>query len=64
MFKARRLSGAVLPLVFIAAGVILLLNSLDIVNWSVWSQISRLWPILVILFGLQLLWNHFRRPTE
>lgn len=64
MFKARRISGAVLPLVFIVAGVILLLNSLDIVNWSVWSQISRLWPILIILFGLQLLWNHFRRPSE
>jgi hypothetical protein len=57
----RRYRGVVMPLVFIVAGVLLLLNSLDVLPWGVWQGVARLWPILVIGFGANLLWQHFRR---
>lgn len=37
------------------AGVVLLLNSLEILPWSIWSEMFKFWPILVILFGLKIL---------
>ncbi|MBC7093543.1 hypothetical protein H5T53_06025 [Candidatus Bipolaricaulota bacterium] len=45
----------VLPLVLIVAGVVLLLNNLGLVLWDVWGMIARLWPILLIALGLDLL---------
>jgi hypothetical protein len=43
------------PVLLIAAGVVLLLNTLGILDWSVWWQLLRLWPILLIGAGLDLL---------
>jgi len=57
----RRLRGAIMPILFIIAGVVLLLNSLDIVDWAIWPQMARLWPVVVIGFGVSLLLQHFRR---
>jgi hypothetical protein len=57
----RRLRGALMPALFIVAGVVLLLNTLDVVDWNVWPQLVRLWPIVVIGFGVNLLLQHFRR---
>lgn len=37
------------------AGIILLLNALNIVSWDIWLPIERLWPILIILLGLNIL---------
>jgi hypothetical protein len=39
----------------IAAGTVLLLNTLGILDWSVWWEILRLWPVLLIAAGLDLL---------
>ncbi|MCK5247981.1 hypothetical protein KAR02_13840 [Candidatus Bipolaricaulota bacterium] len=61
MATDRRLRGAILPVTFIVAGVLLLLNTLKLIDWAIWSRLARLWPILVIGFGAQLLWHHFRR---
>ena len=61
MATDRRLRGAILPLAFIVAGVLLLLNTLDLIDWAIWPRLARLWPIVVIGFGVQLLWQHFRR---
>ena len=61
--RIRRVSGVFLPLVIVAAGVVLLLNTTGVVSWSAWSELGRLWPIAVILFGLSLVWQRFRdRP--
>jgi len=57
----RRFRGLLMPVVFIAAGVVLLLNTLQVLDWGVWQDIAKLWPIAVILFGLNLLWVQFRR---
>jgi hypothetical protein len=43
------------PVLLIAVGVILLLNVLGILEWSVWWTIIQLWPIFLIAFGLELL---------
>ena len=43
------------PVLIIAVGVILLLNTLGILDWSVWWNLLRLWPVLLIAAGLDLL---------
>lgn len=57
----RRFRGAIMPMVFIVSGILLLLNTLDLIDWYFWTQLARLWPIVVIGFGVHLLWRHFRR---
>lgn len=44
-------------LVIILIGVILLLNNFNILSWSVWINILRLWPILLISLGLSLIFR-------
>lgn len=43
------------PVILIGLGILLLLNSLGILEWSVWEVIFRLWPVLLIAWGLDLL---------
>lgn len=43
------------PVLLIGVGVVLLLNTLGIVEWSIWWSILRLWPVLLIAAGLDLL---------
>ncbi len=45
-------------LAIIAIGVILLLNNLKILDWSVWNNIVKLWPLLLVSLGISLI---FRR---
>ncbi len=52
--KPRRIS-FLGPVLLIAIGIILLLNTLGILDWSVWWTLLRLWPILLIAAGLDLL---------
>lgn len=42
-------------LIFI--GSILLLNSFNILPWTIWSEILHYWPLLLILFGLKILFG-------
>jgi hypothetical protein len=41
--------------ILIGLGIILLLNNLGILEWSVWEVILRLWPVLLIAWGLDLI---------
>ncbi len=43
------------PAVLVGLGIILLLNNFGALPWSVWETIFRLWPVLVIGVGLDLL---------
>lgn len=43
------------PAILIGLGVVLLLNNLGMLPWSVWGTILRLWPVLIIAGGLDLL---------
>lgn len=43
------------PVLLIAIGAVLLLNTLGILEWNVWLSLIRLWPVLLIAAGLDLL---------
>ena len=47
--------GFVWPVLLIGAGVMFLLNTLNIVSWDAWATLLRLWPLLLIAIGLDLL---------
>jgi hypothetical protein len=47
--------GVAAPTIFIAIGVVILLDNLNIVQWNVWQVILSLWPVLIIAIGLDLL---------
>jgi len=44
-------------LTFLLIGIILLANTLEILDWSVWSNILKLWPLLIVSLGLSLLFR-------
>ncbi|MHB1132328.1 MAG: LiaI-LiaF-like domain-containing protein [Chloroflexota bacterium] len=53
--ERRRGSSLVGPLVLIALGVIFLLNTMGVLPWNVWESLWRLWPLVLVLIGLELL---------
>ncbi len=57
----RTRGSIVLPLLLVLAGVILLLNNLGHLPWTVWATIGRLWPILLIALGLDILFGRSLR---
>jgi hypothetical protein len=53
-WQRRRRGSLIFPIVLIVAGLILLLNNLGVVPWSIWPSLARLWPVLLILLGVDL----------
>jgi hypothetical protein len=53
--RPERNGGFVGPTILIGLGVLLLLSNLGMLQWSVWDTIWRLWPILLIAAGLDVL---------
>jgi hypothetical protein len=53
-------AGLLVPVILVGVGVVLLLNTLEIVPWSCWSQLGRVWPVLLIVFGLGILRKNLR----
>lgn len=47
--------GLVGPALLIGLGILFLLENLDILAWNVWEAVLRLWPLLLIAWGLELL---------
>lgn len=47
--------GLVWPVILIGAGVVFLLNNMGVLSWSVWETLWRLWPVLLIAIGLDIL---------
>jgi len=50
--SARR-RGFVGPLLLLSAGLVLLLNNLGLLPWSIWRDVWPFWPLLLILLGLE-----------
>jgi len=42
-------------LVLIVVGVVLLLQTTGVVPWRLWSSLWRLWPVFIVLMGLNML---------
>lgn len=51
----KQKKGFVGPLILLTTGIILLLNSLEILPWEIWLTLWRYWPVILILFGLEIL---------
>lgn len=47
--------GFVWPILLIGAGIVFLLNNLGMVSWGIWQTLLRLWPVVLIAVGLDLL---------
>ena len=43
------------PVLLIAVGIVLLLNVLGLLEWSVWWRLVQLWPVFLIALGLEIL---------
>ncbi len=44
-------------LTLLLIGIIFLANTLDILEWSVWSNILNLWPLLLVSLGVSLIFR-------
>ena len=53
--KDTHRGGLVGPAILIGAGVVLLMNTLGVWPWSVWWMVLRLWPVLLVAAGLDLI---------
>jgi len=51
----ERKSSLVGPVILIGLGVVFLLNNFGTLDWSVWDVIFRLWPVLIVAAGLDIL---------
>ena len=52
MSERTRAGGLVGPVLLIGLGLIILMNNLGVLNWSVWDMLFRLWPLILITIGL------------
>jgi hypothetical protein len=58
---ARPRVGALLVSVaLVALGTLLLLNNFQVLDWGVWRQVVRLWPVVFVLGGAWLFLRHAR----
>lgn len=53
--ESPREGGLVWPLILIGLGVVFLLNNLGVLEWGVWWTLLRMWPILLVAAGIDLL---------
>jgi len=51
----ERNNGVLNGVILIMAGVILLLNTMGFLSWDIWETLIRFWPVLLILWGVELL---------
>ncbi|TAK23903.1 MAG: hypothetical protein EPO26_07475 [Chloroflexota bacterium] len=55
--KSRRRGGLVWPLILIAVGAIFLLQNFGILAPNAWHQVWRLWPLVLVLIGIEILFR-------
>jgi hypothetical protein len=45
------------PILLIGLGIIFLLNNLGVLSWHSWGTLLRLWPVLLIAWGIELIFG-------
>jgi len=55
--RHRRSGGWGFGLLLVFIGVILLLNNLGIVSWDFWNYVWPVWPLLLVLIGLRIVFG-------
>jgi hypothetical protein len=58
--KKKRQGGSTAGIVFIVGGIILLLNTLDVLPWTVWDHVWPFWPLFLIYWGLLIILGWMR----
>ena len=53
--RRRRPPSFFWPLILVGSGVLLLLSNLGYVPWGSWNVLWRLWPLLLIALGIDVL---------
>ena len=53
--RGRRAASLFFPVLLIIVGIVFLLNNLGVLPWSIWLALGELWPVILILFGLELI---------
>lgn len=43
------------PFLLMMVGVLLLLNNMGVIPWSVWADLIALWPLLLVFAGLEIM---------
>jgi hypothetical protein len=57
--QGRRDGGSLIfGFLMVLAGIIFLFNTLGVLPWSVWSIVGRLWPVVLILIGVDIIFGH------
>ena len=49
--------GSIWGCLLLFAGLILVLNNFGIIAWTFWYAIAPLWPLLLVLFGLRIIFG-------
>ncbi len=52
-----RRGSLVWPLILISLGLVFLLNNLGVITWDIWAFISRMWPVLIVAIGLDMIFG-------
>ncbi len=60
--KRSRKSISLGPILIIILGIIFLLNNFGVLPWEIWQNIWKFWPILLILFGIEVLLGRNSAP--
>ena len=45
------------PAFFGGLGVVLLFNNFDLLGWGVWNVLWRLWPLLIVAIGMEIIFG-------
>lgn len=52
--------GVIFGFLLLFAGIMLILNNFGVVSWIFWYAIAPLWPLLLVLLGLRIIFGHSR----
>lgn len=52
--------GVIFGFLLLFAGIVLILNNFGVVSWIFWYAIAPLWPLLLVLLGLRIIFGHSR----
>ncbi|OPZ64297.1 MAG: hypothetical protein BWY85_01227 [Firmicutes bacterium ADurb.Bin506] len=48
------------PVLLILAGILLLMNTTGMLPWAIWGELVRFWPVLIILWGIGIIFGQSR----
>lgn len=53
--RRKKHGGIIGALFLIFFGILLLLNNLGIVDWTIWGEFWKFWPLILVLIGIEMI---------